>query len=307
MHGIASGEHGEVIATSPVSGFGDLVSQDGRYQVTVATSEALDLFARSFAAGPKRTEIPSKLFRGSHPAIAADQTLDIDFDRDGVAPQTVALTVAGGGGEPVTIITSIVTSTATIQLARQRYEGTLPSDYLAPAVSQSAPGDLLQLHVTTLLDASGPAYAYRNADTYHAVAAAQTVELPAPWSVDPPTLTATGARRPAFVFPVAADAKPTQHYEAQVTANAQLDPSLPLDTRYSKVLISGRYAAGQLRFTFAAPDLSALAGWSDAMGLPAGTSVAWYILLAENDVASPSHASDGDFKSNTVVGGILPP
>jgi hypothetical protein len=304
LHGIPAGEQGEVTAGTAQGGFAAVASADGSYRLVVPTGQAIDVFARSFASGPNQTQVASKLYRGALPALTADQSLDVDLDTGGAPPQSATLTVQGAGSDTVTVTSSVVSRLVFCDVARQRYAGTAPTSYLAPAATQLTPGDLISVHVTTLQPQSSSS-GFRNATSYRAAAAAQTIALVPPWTVNPPTITATPFPRPSFAFPVVVGAPATQWVGAGFSTILPPAPGQPFEGRYLSVFITQRYAEGPSSFAFATPDLSTLPGWNDSMALTTATTVFWNVSLNDDHVASRLRISDADVSTASGVSGQL--
>ena len=129
-----------------------------------------------------------------------------------------------------------------------------------------------------------------------------TVGLPAPWSVESPTLENTALRRATLTLPAASAAQDAVDYDAQFSTSGGGD------LRHWSWTIGAGWLEGRGAVTVTTPDLSGLVEGPPAIVLSLDRDVSWSLARFERNVDFGVVAANGmRVLTNQILGTIHPP
>lgn len=251
-----------------VSTAGQSVSGDGNatYSFRIQPGPT-DLFA-SLTDG---TGIISKLVRVPMFDAASMPTVEIDFSRDGAAPDARELVVALAEDAQAQVETSVILPTGAYPLS-----GGAPLG--APSTYQTLPAALQ--HADDLFDITVTAGARAAAITSKAPGAL-AFQLPADVAAPAPTMALTPALHPVFSFDPGVIDLPIRTYQLHARTSSAPDDVF----REWSVELSSAWIPVTSPVTYEFPDLSAVAGFSPDFVLFSGP-LRWAVRRVETSAAA---------------------
>jgi hypothetical protein len=129
-----------------------------------------------------------------------------------------------------------------------------------------------------------------------------TLALPAPWSIESPTLENTALRRATLTLPAASAAQDAVDYHVQFAASGGRD------ARTWNLTIGAGWLEGRGAVTVTTPDLSGLVEGPPSLALPLDRDVLWLLSRLERNLNYGAAPVDGmRVLGNQIIGTIHPP
>jgi hypothetical protein len=183
---------------------------------------------------------------------------------------------------------------------------TTPPDHFSsvPVAAGRQPDDTTMVRVgvvPTQVSGDGRSYA-RFATVGMKTPAPTAVVLPAPWSIDGPTLEDTTLRRATLTLPAASVGQDAVDYYAQLLADGDSDGAS------WNLTIGAGWMDGRGEAMVTTPDLSGLVSGPPLIALPLDRDVYWALSRVERNVGFRVAAADGmRVFANEIFGVIHPP
>jgi hypothetical protein len=301
LQGIPSGQQGEVF-------FGGLPATQqtdgGPFEASLVRGEPVDVLISALDA----SNVARKVYRGPALDGLTDQMLQYDLGVVGAPLDSQPLTVAGlDPTESVEVRSLLRTrSSQAAWFVDDRPLSTAPPDHYStvPVAAGRQPGDLTMVSVLAVsTQASGDGRGYlRGANIVMKTPAPTTMALPAPWSIESPTLESTALRRATLTLPAVSAAQDAVDYFAQFFTPGGRD------AHSWSLTIGAGWLEGQGAVTVTTPDLSGLVEGPPAIALPLDRDVGWFLSRVERNVDFGAAAADGTrVLGNQITGTIHPP
>jgi hypothetical protein len=287
LQGVPSGQRGEVF----IGGTNAVQDLDrATFQALVAKGEPVDVLASVFDVD---NNVPRRVYRGPTLDALADQTLQYDLSVLGGPLDQQPLTVTGLDPMERAEVRSFL-STRSSQpawfVANQPVSTAVPDHYFSvPVAAGRQPDDITEVTVSAAPEqASSDGRNYlRSAFAAMTTPAPTTAVLPAPWSVDSPSLDNTALRRVTLTIPMAPATQRAVDYYAQLT-------TLGAGSVGSwNILIGAGWTEGKATATVTTPDLRGLAPWFADVALPLDRDILWILQRSDRNFDFGAAPADG--------------
>jgi hypothetical protein len=301
LQGIPVDQHGEVF-------FGGVAAAQqttgGPFEASLVRGEPVDVLVRALDA----SKVPRKVYRGPALDGLTDQMLQYDLGVLGAPLDSQPLAVTGLDPTEIVEVRSLLRtrSSQAAWFVDDRPLSTAPPDHYSsvPVAAGRQPGDLTEVSVVAVSgQASGDGRGYlRAANIVMKTPAPTTVAMPAPWSVESPTLDSTALRRATLTLPATSAAQDAVDYFAEFFTSGGRDS-------YAWILTIGAgWLEGRGAVTVTTPDLSGLVAGPPAIALPLDRDVGWFVSRAARNVDFGAAPADGTHVlGNQITGVIHPP
>lgn len=301
LQGIPSDQYGEVLFN------GIAASQrttGGTFEADLVRGEPVDVLISALDAD----NVLRKVYRGPALDALADKMLQYDLSVLGAPPDSQPLTVTGLDPTERVEVRSLLHTRPSQDawLVDYRPFSTIPPDHYSsvPVAAGRQPDDITMVFVyvvPTKASEDGRGYA-RGATIAMKTPGPATVALPAPWSIESPTLENTVLRSATLTLPAASAAQDPVDYYAQFLALGDRDD------RTWNLTIGAGWLEGRGAVTLTTPNLGGLLEGAPTIALPLYRDVFWTISRQERNVDFGGVAADGGHAlGNQIFGTIHPP
>lgn len=304
LQGIPAGQQGEVLVGDRPAAQNQA---NGPFEANVPKGVPVDVFASSVT--DPNAPIASELYRGPTLDAQADQQLAIDLQLSALPPERDALTLIGADASEFVEVSSYY-STASSHgdwfLGRLEPDSGPPASYITvPAAAGRQPNDVTEIFVDAAQHGADNRNYQRDVGLVTKALGPQTVELPAAWTLDSPTLDRAGVPRATMTFPSTPATLRTADYSVGFLTS--MVSSTAVEQHYWNLSVGASLAASHPSVTVTMPDLSALPGWQADMELASGVAVQWVATRSDRNLAPDLGAVDGLLILTSSVNATLAP